>query len=165
MKHLETIAKIWSAIAPFSSIIVPIFVAVLSGHFFARKKSKEDNVDKRMDELCAEIAKLGEAAQEYWSSEVAERASKGMPLRVTVHWTRVNGLRVLLEEFVSNSAREEILEADGILFKVSTGGDFGGASTAVEPERGRLCLLEAANYVNVVRSARMLDMKGWFRRK
>jgi hypothetical protein len=142
----------------------PVLSAILTGYFFARYKNREDNIDKRCDELCLEITKLGECSNSYWAAGKKIEEMAVLEARVTAGWSRVSGLRVLLESFVSESSKEEVLEAEKLMFQLTTGGNFGSKNLRADPRRARSSILEAANFCNAVRNARMHDTHGLFRR-
>jgi hypothetical protein len=150
--------------------LLPLAIAVtsafLTGYFFARYKSREDQIDKRCDELCVEISGVGNASSQYWLSTSSLPIETNIQqAKIVAGWSRISGLRVLLEEFISETAKEELVAAELKLFGITTGSNFGGASVAAEPQRARECILEAAHYVNDVRTARMRDTKGHLRRR
>jgi hypothetical protein len=146
-------------------VAIALLSAFLSGYFFARYKSREDQIDKRCDEICVEIVSVGNASSLYWLEPNLARVENNMQqVKIVAGWSRISGLRVLLEEFVSETAKSELVDAEMKMFSVTTGSNFGGMNVAAEPQRARESILEAANYVNTVRMARMRDTKGHLRR-
>ena len=145
---------------------IAVLSAFLSGYFFARYKSREDQIDKRCDELCVEISSVGNASSLYWLSASTPPIETNIQhAKIVAGWSRISGLRVLLEDFISETAKDELLEAEMKMFGVTTGSNFGGVNIVAEPQRARECILEAAHYVNDVRTARMRDTKGHLRRR
>jgi hypothetical protein len=139
--------------------------AIASGYLVSRWKSREDAIEKRLDELWSEIKAAGEQASEYWRMP---QISPDLNIRATAIQStiaRIDGTRSTLAEFMSPRANEEIAAHAATFLRQATGGNFGVHNREAEESRAAAAQLAAANYAVWSRRARMRDLKGWFRRR
>jgi hypothetical protein len=156
----------------FSSIAVaavPFLVAVfsswLSGYFFARKKGREDFIDKRCDELSDLAWKTTEKATIYWSRAASPDASEQTETaKIQSAFVLIGSLRAILETQMSEAAAEALADGEQRLFRLCTSGDFGASDREADIGRASKISVEGATFVSAIREQRAKDLAGTFRR-
>lgn len=141
--------------------------AFLSGYLISRYRSREDNLDKRCDELCSEIDKVASLAEVYWSKsarELQEGSGTLSDATIKVKLQKIAGIRVMIEQFMSRAAANELVVEEQKLLRCITGGDFGVHTRSSDIERARTVQYVATEYLVAVRNSRMNDVRGWKRR-
>jgi hypothetical protein len=164
----ETQSGFTETISWVKTIAPALISAFLSGYLLSRYKSKEDNLDKRCDEICKEANEVAILARDYWiksAQEVAQGVEALLATDIKVRMLKIAGLRTMIEQMLSQSATKELIRAEQLLLREITGGNFGVHNRNLDIERARSVLYEASNFTVAVRSARMNDIKGWRQRK
>jgi hypothetical protein len=142
----------------------PFLAAFLSGYLVSRWKTREDAIEKRLDELIVQIDAVANAANAYWLKGPQDSEVKLQATKVMAGIARLDGLRSTIAPFLSSAANTEIVAIAGDFLRTSTGGDFGVHNRDADLSRSLQVLLVAASYSVAVRSARMKDLLGWKRR-
>lgn len=139
--------------------------AVLSGYLIARWKYREDSVDKRFDDLWAEISITAIAATDYWATKPEDPDLKIKAAKVMAGIARINGLTSTLAEFISGPASKEIALESSRFLRTATGGNFGVHNRDDDISRAADVLPAAALFAIECRRARLRDLKGLRRRR
>jgi hypothetical protein len=136
-------------------VVPAILSALLSGIWVSRWKASFDHAEKRIDDLCTEIAKLGDLASEYWITPQSDPKIPVLQARVSTGLIRISAMRVTLSQFVSGLASDRLLQLEQLLIRQATGGDFGvhNRTTSVVAAAG--AQHAASNYVVEIRRARL----------
>ncbi|MBN9440349.1 hypothetical protein [Bosea sp. (in: a-proteobacteria)] len=145
-------------------LIPPILAALLSGYLVNRFKSREDAVEKRLDELYAEIKLAADDATIYWQTEPAADDIVLKSARTLAALARLDGLRSAIASHLSVSASKEMAAAGSEFMREATGGDFGVHNRNPDILRAARIQQQASAYAVAVRKARMEDLKGLRRR-
>jgi hypothetical protein len=82
-------------------LITAILSAGLSGVWVSRWKASLDHSEKRIDDLCAEIAKLADYGSEYWLLPQTDDKVPVLQARLTSGMLRVRNVSMTLEHLVS----------------------------------------------------------------
>lgn len=143
----------------------PFLAAFLSGYLVSRWKTREDAVEKRLDELVSQIDAAATAAQAYWQKPPTDSEIRLAAAKVRAAIARIDGLLSALSPFLSSPANKEMVTVASQFLREATGGDFGVHNRPEDLNRSMQVLLMAAEYTVVVRRARMRDLEGWRRRK
>lgn len=138
--------------------------ALLGGYLVTRYKSREDNVEKRLDELCDEIDRVANLASSYWQLPPSHQDVPILAAKVNAGLFKIAGLRAALSDFVSASASKEMAEAESILLRNTTGEGFGVHNRVEDLQTATQVFRTAATYTVAVRKARLKDIKGYRRR-
>lgn len=152
----------WITVA--SPVLSAIASAFLSGYVVTRWKAREDQVERRVDELCAGIQEIANLAAEYWAGTPQDVGMNIREAQIVASLKRIAGLRVLLSEFVSNAATAELEAAEATFFRAVTGGNFGVHNRTAESIRIPRCYSEAAAMIVTVRRSRLRDLRGLWSR-
>lgn len=157
----STFATAGSLFVDFAKMLVPaILGAALSGYGVSRWKNREDGVEKRVDEMCAEIKSLASEASAYWLTPANDDGLYLAQSKVSATMTRVNGLLSLLSPHISEHARREVAQQASQFLRDATGDDFGVHNRPASVLKAANAVLAAAQYTVVIRKARMLDLLG-----
>lgn len=146
------------------AVLSAILSAILSGYLVSRWKSRRDAIERRVDELCDEINKLGDEASGLWSRK-AIRSDSHLIARIKSNLNRISRLRVMLEEYVSRSAKSEMVDSEQVFFREISGGDFESQKRPANLLKSYSVLQTTINYVMAVRAAHLKDQKGLWRRR
>jgi hypothetical protein len=98
--------------------------AGFSGIWVSRWKASLDHAEKRIDDLCSEIAKLADLASEYWVTPQTDARVPVLQARIASGIVRIATIRVTLSQFVSGLAGDQLVELERNFGRQATGGDF-----------------------------------------
>jgi hypothetical protein len=102
-----------------------ILSAALSGIWVSRWKASLDHAEKRIDDLCSEIAELSDLGSEYWITAQTDPKIPVLQARISSGLVRIATIRVTLSEFVSGLSDDRLIELERNFIRQTTGGDFG----------------------------------------
>jgi hypothetical protein len=134
--------------------------AIFSGYVVTRWKAREDQIEKRIDELCTATHEIASLAAAYWAGTPQDPSMNVREAQIIASMRRIAGLRVLLSEFVSRASDAEIVAAEAFFIRSVTGGDFGVHNRTADSERMLACQYAAAEMVLAARRSRLLDLRG-----
>jgi hypothetical protein len=148
---------LWSGLG---FVLSPLLAAFVSGYLVSRWKGRQDYIEKRFDEICTAISDTANLASEYWAGDAKDEGMKLREAKIKGQLLRVAGLRVLLSPYGSQSASNEMAEAESRFIRQTTGGDFGVHNRVSEHDRVITCQCAAAELIIAVRRARLQDIRG-----
>jgi hypothetical protein len=125
---------------------------------------REDYIEKRFDELCSTILDTADLASDYWSGSAADEGMRLCESKIVASLKRIGGLRVILSQYISRSAHNELAQAESALLRETTGGNFGVHNRQPDPQKILSCQAVASDCVITIRRARMSDLRGFRRR-
>lgn len=138
--------------------------AIFSGYVVTRWRAREDQIERRIDELCTTTQEIAGLAAEYWADTPQAPGMNVREAQIFAFMRRIAGLRVLLSEFVSRTSHSEIVAAEAFLIRSVTGGDFGVHNRTADNERVLASQYAAAEMILAARRSRLRDLRGLWRR-
>lgn len=147
------------------TLLPPLLAAFLSGYLVSRWKTREDAIEKRLDELIQQIDLVATEAVAYWLRPGIHPDTQLSGAKVAAGIAKLDGLRSTISTFLSATGNDEITTVAGHFFRETTGGDFGVHNRDADIIRALSIPRLAASYCVSVRRARMRDLAGYFRRK
>jgi hypothetical protein len=146
---------------PLLSAVVGAF---LSGYVVNRWKGREDQIEKRFDELCESVLDTAVLAAEYWEGTAQDAGMRLREAKILSSLRRIAGLRVLLSDFVSASAQREMEVSESAFIREVSGGQFGVHNRTADVQRIMGCHFIATELILTARRARLRDLRGlWMR--
>lgn len=145
-------------------LLPPILAAIFGGYLVNRFKSREDAIDKRLDELYSEIRLAATDAENYWKSDPKADDLKILAAKTLAAIVRLDGLRSAIAKHMSQSASDEMAAAASDFMRLATGGEFGVHNRESDIFRAAQVHQQAAAFSVAVRKARLQDLEGWRRR-
>jgi hypothetical protein len=144
-------------------LITAILSAGLGGFWVSRWKASLDHSEKRIDDLCAEIAKLADFGSEYWLLPQTDDKVPVLQARLTSGMLRIATIRVSLAGLVKGLGNDRIVQAEMVFIRETTGGDFGVHNRAVSAAYAASAQHSASALIVEIRRARMQALQGqWY---
>jgi hypothetical protein len=147
-----------------SPILAAAFGAIFSGYLVTRWKTREDQIEKRFDELCQVVSDTAELASEYWQGTAQDPGMAVREARILASTRRIAGLRVLLIDHVSAAALTEIQAAESAFLREVSGGQFGVHNRVPDFQRIISTRSAGVELILTARRARLRDLRGMWRR-
>ena len=161
-EEMAAASAFWEIAKPF----IPGLVAgALGGYLVTRWKTREDAVEKRLDELCQEVNRVAEFAAEYWQMASTDERLSLWQAKTVAAVARADGLRSLIAPLLSKVASNEIAVEASNFLREATGGEFGVQGRQRNLNQAQYVIQAAAAYTVTIRRSRMRDLSGWFRRR
>ena len=133
------------------SALVSAYIAV---KVVNRLKSQSDHVEKRIDDICADIRSVADLASDYW---IRDASNDLLPLavRIQARIRLIEELRQATAAVAPELTTPPVGEASQEFLRIATGGDFGVHNRP--PEIGRASDVQnaATRYIVRVRRARL----------
>jgi hypothetical protein len=147
---------------PLLSAVVGAF---LSGYMVNRWKTRDDQIEKRFDELCETALATADLAAEYWQGTAQDDGMALREAKIMGALRRIAGLRVMLSDYTSASSVNELEVAEQNFVREVSGGQFGVHNRTADLQRIISCQHVANELVLRARRARLRDLRGWRRRR
>ena len=122
-------------------------------------------IERRFDELCSAAVEIADLAADYWQGTAQDLGISLREAKIIAHLRKIAGLRVLLANYISASAMEELQLTETAFFREVSGGQFGVHNRTAESQRIIGCQSVAAELMLTARRARLRDLEGLWRRR
>lgn len=137
--------------------------AGLSGVWVSRWKASTDHAEKRIDDMCSDVAKLADLASEYWMMPQADPKAQLLQARISSGLVRIASIRVSLAGLVKGLANDQLIQAESNFSRAISGGDFGVHSRITSITTAAGAQHAASALIVQIRRARMEALqKQWF---
>jgi hypothetical protein len=146
---------------PLLSAVVGAF---LSGYVVNRWKSREDQIEKRVDELCEAALNTADLAAEYWQGAAQDAEMSLREAKILASLRRVAGLRVLLSDHMSASAMRDMQITESAFIREVSGGQFGVHNRTADTQRIMRSHFAATELILTARRARLRALRGLWTR-
>ncbi|MFT4129984.1 hypothetical protein [Labrys sp. (in: a-proteobacteria)] len=114
-----------------------------------------DYLEKRTDDLCADIRAASDLASEYWQMAADDPAVKPLAVKVQTRIMLIERMRVAIASGIIELNDPSIVSAAQGFIRVTTGGEFGVHNRAVDVQRASDVHHAALSYIAAIRTARM----------
>ena len=136
--------------------------AGLSGVWVSRWKASTDQADKRIDDLCSDIAKLADLGSEYWITPQTDPKIPVLQARISSGLVRIASIRVSLAGLVKGLANDRLVQAEANFSRAMTGGEFGVHNRTVSAETAAAVQHVASALIVQIRRERMEALQQWW---
>jgi hypothetical protein len=143
-------------------LVTAILSAGLGGIWVSRWKASLDHAEKRIDDLCAEIAKLADYGSEYWLLPQTDEKVSVLQARLSSGMLRIATIRVSLAGLVKGLNSDRIVQAEAAFIRVTTGGDFAVHNRVASTASAAAVQHSSSALVVEIRRARMQALQGRF---
>ena len=147
----------WLAVAvDFLRLLASAIISAGLAIFVVNKsKSRIDFIEKRIDDICADIRALSDIGTDYWTKDQGQAELGPVEAKIQSRRLQIEELRAFVARDAPEISGEDVVLASAAYLRDLTGGDFGVHNRVVSLERARAVQYSGARYVNAIRKARL----------